>query len=163
MNIYLLTHERELDRPTNTGSIALSIAGGDGGLVRRVTWSRTSPNQQLLTVLNRGDSGLLYPQSEIEGVEVPLEQCEHFILLDGTWQEARKMYNRSPYLHPAKRVALNVAEASRYALRRNQRQGGLCTAECVIEILRRKGREALATEIETEFAAFNAGLVKGQD
>ncbi|WP_226703744.1 DTW domain-containing protein [Microbulbifer elongatus] len=162
MKIYLLTHERELDRPTNTGSIALSIAGGDGGLVQRVIWSRTSPSQPLLSVLESGDSGLLYPQSEIAGPEVSLEQCEHFVLLDATWQEARKMYNRSPYLHPLKRVALNVTETSRYTLRRNQRQGGLCTAECVIEILRQKGQGALAAEMESEFAAFNAGLVEGR-
>ena len=162
VKIYLLTHERELDRPTNTGSIALPIAGGKKGLVQRVVWSRTNPNRQLLTVLGSGDTGLLYPQSEITGPDVPLEQCEHFVLLDATWQEARKMFNRSPYLHPVKRVALDVAEASRYTLRRNQRPGGLCTAECVIEILRRKGQGTLAAAIEAEFAAFNAGLGKGQ-
>lgn len=155
MKIYLLTHERELDRPTNTGSIALSVAGGDGGLVQRVTWSRTSPSQQLLSVLSSDSSGLLYPQSEIAGPEMPLKECEHFVLLDGTWQEARKMYNRSPYLHPVGRVSLNVTEASRYTLRRNQRQGGLCTAECVIEILRRKGHGDLATRIQARFDLLN--------
>ena len=39
MKIYLLTHERETHRKTNTGSLALKLAGG---LVERVLWERVS-------------------------------------------------------------------------------------------------------------------------
>ena len=163
MQIILLTHERELTRTTGTGQIAVASAEG---MVNRILWQRIEPSQTLLSALEDRECGLVYPVSERPGTVgakgVPVEDCNLFVILDGTWQEARKIYNRSPYLHPVKRVALNVTETSRYALRRNQRQGGLCTAECVIEILRRKGLGTLAAEIESEFAAFNTGLVKGQ-
>lgn len=154
MKIFLLTHEREVERPSNTGRIALEAAAGSG-LLQRVIWHRTSPDRNLLAEIAKPTTGVVYPVSEIAGPAVELSQCEQFILLDATWQEARKMYNRSPYLHPVKRVALSVTGYSRYALRRNQRQGGLCTAECVIEILRGKGYMALAADIQARFDLFN--------
>ncbi|WP_319004927.1 tRNA-uridine aminocarboxypropyltransferase [Microbulbifer aggregans] len=155
MQIILLTHERELDRPTNTGSLAVSVAGGGVGLVRRIVWSRTAPDQELLADVNKPGIGLLYPTTEVEGEEINAAECENFILLDGTWQEARKMYNRSPYLQSVSRVSLGSAQSSRYRLRRNQKAGGLCTAECVVEILRVKGQQALAAALEAEFFEFN--------
>ncbi|MBB5211271.1 DTW domain-containing protein [Microbulbifer hydrolyticus] len=156
MRIYLLTHERELDRNTNTGAIALSVASGPEGVVQRIVWSRTSPNQNLLQLLAQGAVGLLYPLSEADGTEIGVDECEHFILLDATWQEARKIYNRSPYLKTVPRVNLRPEQESRYRLRRNQKSDGLCTAECVIQILQAKGKAALAAEVETAFDGFNS-------
>ena len=57
------------------------------------------------------------------------------MLIDATWQEARKMYNQSPYLKALPKVSLVDAPKSIYPLRRNQIEGGLCTAECVIHLL----------------------------
>ena len=155
MKIYLLTHERELDRPTNTGRLTLDAGCAADDIVERIVWSRVAPSAKLLYALKAPGTGLLYPVSEVPGEEIALEECDHLILLDATWQEARKMFNRSPYLHHVKRVALDVTEASRYTLRRNQRQGGLCTAECVIEILRSKGHVKLAARIQGRFDHFN--------
>ena len=155
MKIFLVTHERELNRPTNTGRLALDNGDAANGIIERIVWNRVAPSPKLLSVLKAPCAGLLYPVSEVPGDEIALPDCDQFILLDATWQEARKMFNRSPYLHHVKRVALNVAEASRYTLRRNQRQGGLCTAECVIEILRSKGRMELAACIQARFDRFN--------
>ena len=155
MKIYLLTHERELDRPSNTGRLTLETGCTADDLVERIVWNRVAPNPELLSALKAPCTGLLYPVSEVPGDEITLEECDQFVLLDATWQEARKMFNRSTYLHHVKRVALNVTDASRYALRRNQRQGGLCTAECVIEILRSKGHMELAARIQARFDHFN--------
>ncbi|MCQ3829780.1 DTW domain-containing protein [Microbulbifer elongatus] len=162
MKIDLLTHERELDRPTNTGTVVLAATSSGEGVVKRIVWSRVHPDQSLVETLACGSAGLVYPSPEVDPVSecqvIPLEQCENFILLDATWQEARKMYNRSPYLKTANRVVLDPVHASRYRLRRNQKADGLCTAECVVEILRGKGREQLASEVELAFDRFNAGL-----
>ncbi len=157
MKIVLLTHEREVERPTNTGVLAL--AGGRGGLVERRVWSRVAPDQSLAQMLEGNNVGLLYPlseSSESDGTEVvPIETCEQFVLLDATWQEARKMYNRTAYLQKAPRIDLAPSQASRFRLRRNQKSTGLCTVECVIEILRCKGRGELASDMERAFLAFN--------
>lgn len=158
LKIYLVTHEREVDRTTNTGAITLSVAGGAEGVVQRIIWSRISPDPKLLQLLEQGAVGLLYPLPEAGGREVAISDCDNFILLDATWQEARKIYNRSAYLKSAGRVSLAPSATSRFRLRRNQREGGLCTAECVIEILRAKGRNRLAAEIESAFDRFNSAI-----
>lgn len=159
MKIILLTHERELERPSNTGAVALSVAGGHDGLVVRSVWSRVAPDQDLVNLLTCGEACLVYPKSEVEcaeaSIEEGLEACEHFVLLDATWQEARKMYNRSPYLKAAQRISLTPSAVSRFVLRRNQKSDGLCTAECVIEILRSKGHTDLAARIQARFDLFN--------
>ncbi|WP_318247433.1 MULTISPECIES: tRNA-uridine aminocarboxypropyltransferase [Microbulbifer] len=159
MEIILLTHERELAKPTNTGKLAL--VGEAAAVVRRVVWKRTEPDVQLLQLLQRADTGLVYPASEVHGGNastepLSVEDCQTFILLDATWQEARKMFNRSAYLNSALRVELTPGRPSRFNLRRNQRDGGLCTAECVIEILRRKGELVAAADLEARFSEFLA-------
>jgi DTW domain-containing protein YfiP len=43
---------------------------------------------------------------------------------------------------------------SRYNLRKNQKEACLCTAECVIEILRTVGNHVAANQLEESFLAF---------
>jgi len=52
-----------------------------------------------------------------------------FILLDGTWDEARKMFRKSPYLKKFSVLSLQPEQLSRYKLRRAQSEAHLCTAE----------------------------------
>ena len=56
------------------------------------------------------------------------------VILDATWQEAGKMYRQSPYLQSLARVELQAEQGSAFRLRRNQRQGGLCTLECIAAV-----------------------------
>ena len=52
-----------------------------------------------------------------------------FILLDGTWAEARKMFGRSPCLNDLPVLSLQPGAASRYTLRRSRRDDHFCTSE----------------------------------
>jgi DTW domain-containing protein YfiP len=52
-----------------------------------------------------------------------------FILLDGTWDEARKMFRKSPYLDRFPVLSLHPDQLSRYTLRRSQTEAHFCTAE----------------------------------
>ncbi len=151
MRITLLTHQRELDRKTNTGALALEHCGD---IVERVVWARREPDPALLDIVERGQAALVYPG---DSTSARLEDFAQLILIDATWQEARKIYNHSPYLQAAPRVALAADTASSYRLRRNQPDGGLCTAECVIEILRRHGEDLAADRLEAAFVPFNQG------
>ncbi|MCW8128614.1 DTW domain-containing protein [Microbulbifer halophilus] len=150
MKITLLTHQRELHRKTNTGTLALQQCGD---MVERVIWERRHPSPALRDSIECGRAALVYPGGEATSAQ--MEDFEQVILIDATWQEARKIYNHSPYLRAAPQFALTSDAASRYRLRRNQPEGGLCTAECVIEILRRHGEECAAGRLEDAFAAFN--------
>ena len=58
-----------------------------------------------------------------------LQKRPLFILLDGTWAEARKMFGRSPYLDHLPVLSLEPAQVSRYKLRRSRRDDHFCTSE----------------------------------
>jgi DTW domain-containing protein YfiP len=151
MKIYLLTHERELKKGSNTGRIVKECLGET---VEIVVWKRTEPSKEIVELIDRDQIALLYPDPD----DIPARSCqdfENFLILDATWQEARKMYNRSPYLQKASRISLNTNEPSRYKLRRNQIADGLSTAECAIELLFLKDQERLAEKVKTEFDRFN--------
>ncbi len=151
MKIYLLTHARELNKQTNSGRIVQKCLGGR---VEIVVWKRTEPNQEIMALIDRDEIALLYPNVN----DGPVKSCQdydNFLILDATWQEARKMYNRSLYLQRAKRVSLAISRPSRYKLRRNQIVDGLSTAECAIELLRQKDQKSLAAKLGREFTCFN--------
>ena len=48
-----------------------------------------------------------------------------------------------------------MANDSLYKLRANQPEGGLCTIECIIEVLKIKGQDKMATELSLKFDQFN--------
>lgn len=172
MHIILLTHERELQKKTNTGRLVEAL---DVLEVTRITWQRTCPSSVLLDWIKQGGIGLLYPEQtpDNEGVNSkgsasdkdmsePILQLNKekvallskFILIDSTWQEARKIFNRSPYLKLLPRVSLLSDADSMFTLRRNQIDGGLCTAESVVALLRMNKQNIIANKLETDFHEF---------
>lgn len=151
MKIYLLSHERELQKATNTGRIVKACLGG---AVAIIPWQRREPCREIIELIEADRIALLYPGAAADADQAGREFA-NYLLLDGTWQETRKMYNRSPYLQRASRVELDINQPSRYKLRRNQRTGGLSTAECVIELLAIRGQTDLAAALSNEFDLFN--------
>lgn len=77
-----------------------------------------------------------------------------FVVLDATWQQARKILNKSPWLHRLPRVSLPSTAASQYTLRRNQPPGHLCTSEAVSALLRSRGDVDAATQLDYFLAHF---------
>ncbi|BAJ02345.1 DTW domain-containing protein [Shewanella violacea] len=166
MKLVLLTHEREVQRPTNTGSLALSAFPQ---WCRRIMWSRVAPDRELIALINSHRAAVLFPRpknlfsSDNLSVENTTEQLylEHIpdtlIILDATWQEARKMMRQSPYLKAADKFALTEQLDSGFTLRRNQIEGGLCTIECIISLLELKSRHQEAEELKQAFGDFQAG------
>ncbi len=57
------------------------------------------------------------------------------VVPDGTWSQAKKIIHRVAALRGVPHVMLPHGEASRYVLRRNQAEGGVCTAEAVARAL----------------------------
>lgn len=150
MSIYLLTHQKEFKRPTNTGNIVISALKD---IAFQILWERKNPHKEILEAIDSDNTVLLFNSTEGEVLE-NLSMIENFIILDGTWQEAKKIYNKSPYLKNMKTFTLNTGTKSIYNLRRNQIVGGLCTAECVIEILKIKGDLKNAQKLNTSFLEF---------
>jgi len=153
MKIFLLTHERELLRPSNTGTLAKNVAPE---IVEQIIWARNTPDPALLDTISHENTVLLYPVDDED--DASIELFENIILLDATWQEARKMFNKSPYLKSLPRAHIKPRQISQYQLRRNQPEGGLCTAECVVEILIAKNHIDIAERLDSAFRLFNSQL-----
>ncbi len=147
MNIILLTHQRECFKKTNTDSLVVDVLREQ---VRVVVWDRVAPDPELFRAIDKGSVALLYPAADSQLVSAASDY-ENYIIIDGTWQQAQKIYNKSPYLKALPAVKVSVNRPSAYHLRRNQRAGCLCTAECAIEILKVSGFSALANNLESTF------------
>jgi DTW domain-containing protein len=151
MKFTLLTHFNELEKRSNTGRLVVEVLGSAAEQIR---WDRMNPPAGLVEEIEAGGGvALIYPGAADE-TDVDLTGIKQFIIIDGTWQEARKIHQRSPYLQKVRRICLKPDGKSRYNLRKNQKKSCLCTAECVIEILRSTGNIAEAERLQDSFLAF---------
>lgn len=182
--LVLLTHATEFERPTNTGRLVLQTAQASchnevqtdeiGWQVRAPLWQRRCPDAALIASLEAAADVsprpyvLLYPSPAalVVDVDQPFypssavpEFPAGFILLDATWQQAQKMYNQSPYLHALPKWQIQSAHASVYALRRNQKQQGWCTAELVQMLWQYSGSTYAAADLAQRFSLFNQKTV----
>ncbi len=157
MQITLLTHQRERQKSTGTGKLVKQALKEKCNIIE---WHRKHPDSSL-TSLDHSKTALVYPIPETATWPIKslpediIPHIEHFIILDGTWQEAQKIYNRSPYLHSLFHYALSTQKKSAYKLRRNQRATGLCTAEVAMEILAVKGEDCFLKDLQRTFKIFN--------
>ncbi|WP_336512798.1 MULTISPECIES: tRNA-uridine aminocarboxypropyltransferase [Shewanella] len=166
----LLTHERELLRPTNTGRLALDAFPH---FCSRLIWSRVAPDKRLVSLLSQQSAAVLFPDEKgasesPNGVDTLNAKSESLltkdiyleclpqtlVIIDATWQEARKMLRQSPYLKQAAKFALSGNHDSSFTLRRNQVDGGLCTIECIIEVCKIQGLTQEAEQLNTVFELF---------
>ncbi len=160
----LLMHPNEVSRDTNTGKLLQQCRLN----VEPIIWDRKHPPQELMERLE--DSGLypvlLFPGEEsltLENVTQLSQQQNRqplFIILDATWQEARKMINKSLWLKNVPLMRLVTQGESDYQLRRNQQQGNLCTFEIAAQLLGQLGEENNQRQMQSFFnhylAAFQA-------
>lgn len=151
MNFILLTHEREISRKTGTGKLVKKNLDDQ---CKIITWSRVEPDKEITEKIDPNKTVLLYPGESEYSVDI--NKIENFIILDGTWQEARKIYNKSPYLKDFLKFQITATDKSIFNIRRNQIEGGLCTAESVIKILRMREESQKADKLEKELNLFLA-------
>ena len=155
VNIALLTHENELQRDTNTGKLLQQTLSN----CRSYVWQRKSAPTDLMAMINDDaiQALLLFPSEQsIEVSEVtkdyPVESRKLlFIVLDATWQEAKKMMNKSPWLKDIPQVHLTPNLDSAYTLRRNQDSGHLCTCEVGSLLLSQLGETEQAQQLNQYF------------
>ena len=151
MKFWLLTHSEELKKHTGTGQLIKQTLGDDCEVI---TWSRVIPNKAILS-LSPLNTLLIYPHESDQSTLIgsSLVGIENIIIIDGTWQQARKIYNQSPYLKnfPHKEIQ---GVKSIYSKRRNQKSIGLCTAEVALHLLDEKKHPA-AKDLFDKFTIFN--------
>ena len=162
---WLLTHHNEFYKPTNTGRLILhSVAD-----TRVFEWSRTEPPQELLDALNdpRYAPCIVFPAGEdyrhrmtanvVDDSRIPV-----FIILDGTWRQARRMFRHSRYLQHLPVIEPKTERLSRYSLRRSTVERHLCTAEVAIALLEQFDERPAAEHLERYFELFNGGYFESR-
>lgn len=149
MFITLLTHANEPAKASNTGRLVLNAATELGIECERVIWQRPEPDTDLLERVQKMPTGLVYPNDRAEPLDNQTRR--HWIVIDGTWQQARKMYNHSPYLHNLPSFTIAAEGPSAYHLRRNQVPGGLCTAETFVQLACHQGQLEFARHLQRAF------------
>ena len=82
------------------------------------------------------NSYLLFPDPEAipacelcSDAHTSINADSQFILLDGSWKKAYKLLMSNPFLQKLPKVVINVAEKSRYRIRKSPREDGLSTVE----------------------------------
>lgn len=144
---WIIASKRELYRPSSTGRLLKLINPNSTEIF---LWERTHPSPKLLENIanHRGKTYLVFPAESEELAAKTVNKVEEgvvaFILIDGTWKEARRIFRKSDYLKDLPLVSLKPACESKFSLRRGSVEGTLCTIEAAMEILK------LTDEIEQE-------------
>ncbi|WP_235956358.1 tRNA-uridine aminocarboxypropyltransferase [Grimontia sedimenti] len=160
VRIELLMHETETGRATNTGQLLENALP----YCRRHVWQRKTPPLELLTLLADpaaqpylvfpGEGAVALEKAVSRPTSKPEAKPIHFIIIDATWQQARKMLRQSPWLEDVPMVTLPEGLSTRYALRRNQPEGSLCTCEVGMVLMEAMGETENAVAVGQYFDRF---------
>ncbi|MEA9391431.1 tRNA-uridine aminocarboxypropyltransferase [Acerihabitans sp. TG2] len=162
----LIMFDAEPLKPSNTGRLIADILPDTQAFI----WSRTNVDPALLAAIadptrqpyvvfpahNAGPNRRVMNHIDING-KPPL-----FIMLDGTWPEAGKMFRKSPYLAALPILSLDLASVSAYRLRESHGEGHHCTAEVAATLLHQAGDHAAACSLDAYFALFCRRYLAGK-
>ena len=157
--ICLIVGDIEPLKPSNTGWLIADVVQDTSAF----GWSRTEANAELIHLLTdpQWQPCVVFPgeyATPERVVEAPAPVAAGkrplFVLLDGTWSEARKMFRKSPYLDHLPVLSLLPEQLSTYRLRRSTRDDHLCTSEVAAECLNRAGDVQAAHLLQTHLSLY---------
>jgi DTW domain-containing protein YfiP len=163
----LLMYDTEVLKPSNTGRLIADLIPDTFAFL----WSRTEPNPKLLTLLadEQWQPYVVFPAQYAEDDrEVVTKEviCQNgkrplFIMLDGSWREATKMFRKSPYLSHFPMVSFDPEKIdgdfvkSRYQIRSAAHANQWATAEVAARVLSMAGESNNAQRLDLWFDVFN--------
>ncbi|MCY1398181.1 DTW domain protein [compost metagenome] len=158
--VCLLMYDVEPLKPSNTGWLIADVIADTSAF----SWSRTDVDQALLALLEQDQwqpfivfpGEFVEPRRVVNKVVVENGKRPLFILLDATWNEARKMFRKSPYLERFPVLSLEPEQLSRYKLRRSKRDDHFCTAEVAALCLELADDQAAAQALDAYLDVFSA-------
>lgn len=162
--VCLLMSDIEPLKPSNTGWLIADVVPDTFAF----PWARTEVAPGLLALLAdpQWQPLLVFPGEfappERVVTSVPVPEPDKpgtaprplLVLLDATWQEARKMFRKSPYLDRLPVLSLAPEQVSRYALRRSKRGDHFCTAEVAAMCLDLTGDHHAAQTLDAYLDVF---------
>ena len=165
--VCLLMADIEPLKPTNTGWLVADVVTDTFAF----GWARTETDAALLALL---DDPQWQPFVVFPGEYATPERVVHevlpqankrplFILLDATWNEARKMFRKSRYLDRFPVLSLQPEQVSRYVLRRSRRDDHFCTSEVAALCLELAGETRAAATLEAWLDVFTHHYVQARN
>lgn len=162
----LLMYDTEVMKPSNTGKLIADVLPNTQAFL----WSRTQPEQALLEIIKAPErqAYIVFPETYASNERIVYNQLPInskpplFILLDGTWSEARKMFRKSPYLDLLPIFSLNKASKCEYKLRHAAREDQHCTAEVAASILEQVGDISASQQLFSHFSYFRQQYLRGK-
>ena len=170
--VCLIMAEFEPLKPSNTGWLVADVLPATTAF----GWSRTAVDPALLDLLAdplwqpyvvfpaefaapaRVVTTLLPGKIEACGADAGNAGTDRrplFVLLDGTWSEARKIFRKSPYLDHLPVLSLQSALPSSYRLRRSSHPHHFCTSEVAALCLSLAGDLLAAQTLDAYLAVFS--------
>jgi DTW domain-containing protein YfiP len=168
--VCLLMADIEPLKPTNTGWLIADVVADTFAF----GWARTEVDPALLALLDdpQWQPYVVFPaqyaaaervvhavpQPEARGGKRPL-----FVLLDGTWAEARKMFSRSPYLDRWPVLSLQPEQITQYQLRNSGRGDHFCTSEVAAMCMQLAGEHVAERTLEAYLAVFTHHYLRAKN
>ena len=162
--ICLLMADTEPLKPSNTGWLVADVVPDTFAF----GWARTETDPGLPALLQdpQWQPVVVFPQEYAPPARVvhtldklPLGDVAAgprplFILLDGTWSEARKMFRKTPGLDHLSVLSLQPDRLSQYQLRRSHRDDHFCTSEVAALCLALAGDDRAALILQAYLQVF---------
>jgi len=170
----LIYYRGEVFKPSNTGRLIADVVTDNYAF----QWQRTEVDPALQALLSNPQYQpvVVFPheyaqpgqcistlkelnRQELNGARH--ERKPLFILLDGTWREAKKMF-RSGYLQALPVLGIQPEMASAYHLREAAHLHQLCTAEVGVALLNLQGDAEAASALQRYFQTFRTHYLAGK-
>ncbi|MEW6991046.1 tRNA-uridine aminocarboxypropyltransferase [Colwelliaceae bacterium 6441] len=163
----LLMYDTEVLKPSNTGKLIADLIPDTFAFL----WSRTVVEQQLVEIINddKWQPYIVFPSEyalenqQVCHQEIAIDKNKRplFIMLDGSWREAKKMFRKSPYLSGLPLLSIDpqlfIHEdyLPKYQLRTSEKINQLCTAEVAAQVLAVAGESDNAKVLDTWFDVYS--------
>lgn len=161
----LIMHDAEVLKPSNTARLIADVVPDTHAFL----WHRKDTDKKLLALLadKTYQPILIFPETyadptrQIIGKGAGFTSAKRplFILLDGSWREARRMFRKSPYLESLPMLSFSESElnrfSSKYHIRKAANPEQLATAEVAALALRRLGDEKAGEHLALWFNLFS--------
>ncbi len=159
----------EAFKPSNTGRLIADVVQDNHAYL----WERTKVDEALLQLLADPQYApiVVFPRQYTEPERcidslADLGSGTHgktplYIMLDGTWREAKKMF-KSPYLASLPVLGIEPEQGSLYQLREAAHKHQLCTAEVASMVLALGGEVETAEALMDYFEVFRRQYIAGK-
>lgn len=166
----LLMYDTEVLKPSNSGRLIADLIPDTHAFL----WQRTYTDPAILALLQNPEYQpiVIFPGeyaqpaqqviNKIDDSLLPDNKKPLFVLLDGSWRQAVKMFKKSVYLHQFPVLSFSPETAAKYALRKGKRDFQLGTAEVAALALEAAGENQNAEALEAWLALFVESSIYGR-